>query len=219
MVTLSQIREDKTIKAYIAAADKIMGALGYTEHALAHMVICAEGVCDILTALGYSPREVELGQIAGYMHDIGNVVNRSSHAHHGALMAFQLLTNLGMPAEEIAVIISAIGHHDEGTAFPVSATAAALILADKSDVRRSRVRNTDHDTFDIHDRVNYAATRSQLKIATDVHTITLDIQIDTEIASVMEYFEIFIVRMQLCRAAANFFDYQFKLVINGTSLI
>ena len=219
MVSLKQICADETIKNYIEAADKNLAALGYTEHSFAHMIKSAESVKDILTALGYSEREIELGQIAGYLHDIGNVVNRSDHAHHGALMALQLLTGLGMPAGEIATIVSAIGHHDEGTAFPVSATAAALILADKSDVRRSRVRNQDRDTFDIHDRVNYAVESSQLLISTGGKTITLSIQIDTAISSVMEYFEIFIGRMKLCRAAANFFGYQFKLVINGTSLI
>jgi len=219
MVSLKQIREDKTIKTYIEAADKTMAALGYTEHAFAHMIRCAESVKDILTALEYAEREIEVGQIAGYMHDIGNVINRSDHAHHGAIMAFKLLSDMGMPAEEIAVIISAIGHHDEGTAFPVNAVAAAVILADKSDVRRSRVRNQDPDTFDIHDRVNYAVECANLLISVEDKTITLDIRIDTEISSVMEYFEIFIGRMQLCRAAANYLNYQFKLVINGTSLI
>jgi len=211
--------KDPAIRAYIESADRVLGSRGYTDHSVGHTTKCAEGVREILCELGYPDREVELGQIAGYMHDIGNVVNRHGHAHTGALIAMAQLERLGMNPTEIGAVTAAIGHHDEETAFPVSAVAAALILSDKSDVRRSRVRNQDLDTFDIHDRVNYAATRSTLKISKEERTITLDICIDTEIASVMEYFEIFIKRMQICRCAANFFSYQFKLVINSTSLI
>ena len=219
MVTFADIKNDHSICTYIESADRTLGALGFTEHSLGHTTKCAHETHELLLALGYSEREAELGQIAAFLHDIGNVVNRKGHAHSGAIIAMAQLERLGMAPDEIGVIVSAVGHHDEETAFPVSAVAAAVILADKSDVRRSRVRNQDLDTFDIHDRVNYAATCSSLNISPKDHTITLDITIDTQIASVMEYFEIFIGRMQLCRCAANFFEYQFKLVINGTSLI
>ena len=219
MVTIDDVKKDGIIRAYIESADRVLGSRGYTDHSTGHTIKCADGVRELLCTLGYTQREVELGQIAGYMHDIGNVVNRYGHAHTGALIAMSQLERLGMDPAEIGVVTAAIGHHDEETSFPVSAVAAALILADKSDVRRSRVRNQDPETFDIHDRVNYAATRSNIKISKEEHTITLDICIDTEISSVMEYFEIFIKRMQICRCAANYFEYQFKLVINGTSLI
>ena len=219
MVTVDIVKADQTIRTYIESADRVLGVRGYTDHSTGHTTKCAEGVREILSKLGYSEREVELGQIAGYMHDIGNVVNRHGHAHTGALIAMRQLERLGMDPGEIGIVTAAIGHHDEETSFPVNAVAAALILSDKSDVRRSRVRNQDHDTFDIHDRVNYAATHSSLNVAVEERTITLDICIDTEISSVMEYFEIFIKRMQICRCAANFLGYQFKLMINATSLI
>lgn len=197
----------------------MMQALGYTEHAFAHVTRCAVKSGDLLAGLGYSPREVELARIAGYLHDIGNVVNRVDHAQTGAIMAFRLLDQLGMPEEEIATVIAAIGNHDESTAFPVSPVAAALILADKSDVRRSRVRNGDMVNFDIHDRVNYAVERSSLDLTEDKSAVVLDLGIDTQISAVMDYFEIFLQRMLLCRRAADKLCIQFRLVINGQNIL
>ena len=162
---------------------------------------------------------MELARIAGYLHDIGNVINRDDHAHSGALMAFRLLDKMGMPPEDVAVVITAIGNHDEHTAHPVNAVAAALILADKSDVRRSRVRNRDTICFDIHDRVNYAVEEAQLVLDRQAGTLTLSMNIDTDICAVMEYFEIFTTRMLLCRKAAQFFELSFKLSINGAMIL
>ena len=219
MVSFVQIRDDEEIKTYIQKADETLRALGYTEHSFAHVVKCSQLARELLTLLGYDERTAELGQIAGYMHDIGNVVNRTDHAQSGAVMAFRLLDKMGMEAAEVATIVTAIGNHDEGTAFPVNAVAAALILADKSDVRRSRVRNRDIASFDIHDRVNYAVEHSSLTLLPNEHTVTLDLTIDTDICAVMDYFEIFLGRMMLCRRAADFFDLKFRLVINGAKLL
>lgn len=219
MVTYEQIQHDPNIRVYIRQADDMMHALGYTEHSFAHVTRCAVKSGELLLQLGYSPREAELARIAGYLHDIGNVINRVDHAQSGAVMAFRLLDQLGMPAEEIAVVVSAIGNHDEGTAFPVNAVAAALILADKSDVRRSRVHNPDPGTFDIHDRVNYAAERSSLELTEDHSAVVLDLTIDTSISAVMDYFEIFLQRMLLCRRAADKLGIRFRLVINGQNIL
>ena len=173
----------------------------------------------ILETLQYPARQVELAKIAGFLHDIGNVINRNDHAQSGAVMAFRLLDRLEMPVDEICSIISAIGNHDEGTAQPVDAISAALIIADKTDVRRSRVRNTDFMTFDIHDRVNYAVEYSNLHFSDDQKSIVLDLTIDTEISSVLEYFEIFMERMLLSKRAALFFDKKFKMYINGSNIL
>lgn len=218
-VTYETIRTNDEINTYIRQADASMSAMGFTEHSFAHVSKCAKDASELLSALGYSEREVELARIAGYMHDIGNVVNRSDHAQSGALMAFRLLDKLGMPAEDVAVVITAIGNHDEHTAHPVNAVAAALILADKSDVRRSRVRNKDTIRFDIHDRVNYAVEHADLRLDRDAGTLTLSMDIDTGICAVMDYFEIFTTRMLLCRKAAEFFKLQFKLCINGAVIL
>ena len=174
---------------------------------------------ELLTQLGYDESHVELARIAGFMHDIGNVINRVDHAQSGAVMAFRILDKMGMPPEDVAVVITAIGNHDEGTAYPVNAVAAALILADKSDVRRSRVRNQATIRFDIHDRVNYAVERSDLKLDAQAKTLTLDLAIDTEISSVMDYFEIFMERMLLCRKAAEYFGLEFRMTINGSAVL
>ena len=174
---------------------------------------------QILRELHYSDREVELAKIAGYLHDIGNLVNRVDHSQSGAVMAFRILDKLEKPPEDIAIVVSAIGNHDEGTGIPVNAVAAALILADKSDVRRSRVRNTDETTFDIHDRVNYSVIHSELKIEHDDEVIRLKLTVDTNYGSVMDYFEIFLNRMILCRKAAERLGLSFKLDINGQQLI
>lgn len=214
-----EIKQNPTIQTYIAQADKSLAALGFTEHSFAHVTRVAEMAGYILETLGYPPRRAELARIAGYLHDIGNLVNRVDHSQSGAVMAFRLLDNLGFDPEELAVIVTAIGNHDEGTGVPVDEVAAALILADKSDVRRSRVRNQDTGSFDIHDRVNYSVTKSELKI-NEAHTlIKLKLGVDTRFGSVMDYFEIFMGRMLLCRKAAEKLGLQFKLMINEQQLI
>ena len=217
-MTYEDIKANEQINTYIRQADLSLSALGYTEHSFAHVTLVAEKAGEILETLGYPERTVELVKIAGYLHDIGNVVNRIEHSQTGAIMAFRILDHLQFPAEEIGQIISAIGNHDEGTGVPVSPLAAALILADKSDVRRNRVRNADISTFDIHDRVNYSVISSDLTIDEE-HDIQLKLKVDTQYGSVMDYFEIFLQRMILCRKAAEKLGLQFKLVINDQHLI
>ena len=219
MITFEEIKNNEHIKTYIKKADESLIALGYTEHSFAHVTKVSEMAKEILLELGYSKREAELAQIAGYLHDIGNVINRVDHAQSGAVMAFRILDKLGAEPEEIATIITAIGNHDEGTAVAVNPVAAALILADKTDVRRSRVRNSDLATFDIHDRVNYAVENSSTKISKDKKSIILNLKINTEISSVMDYFEIFLDRMLLCRKAAEKLNLKFKLIINNQILL
>ena len=218
MVTYETVKQDAAIRTYITQADTALAALGYTEHSFAHVTRCAEVAGKLLEDLGHPGRTAELARIAGFLHDIGNLVNRSDHSQSGAIMAFQLLSGLGMAPEEIAPIVTAIGNHDEGTGVPVSPLAAALILADKSDVRRSRVRCKAED-FDIHDRVNHSVTDSALVLSSDCKILTLKLTIDTAFASVMEYFEIFLERMLLCRKAADFLGLQFKLTINDVPQI
>ena len=219
MITYEAIKQNAAIRTYIERADDSLKVLGYTEHSFAHVCKAAETAGGLLTSLGYDARTVELAKIAGYMHDIGNLVNRTDHSQSGAVMAFRILDNLGMDADEIATVVSAIGNHDEGTGVPVNAVAAALILADKADVRRSRVRNFDDVSIDIHDRVNYSVTASEL-VLNDTHThLTLKITVDTHYSSVMEYFEIFLERMLLCRKAADHLGLVFKLIINEQQLI
>jgi len=219
MITFKDIKNNEEIKIYIAAADRSLSALGYTEHSFAHVGLVSERAAAMLESLGLDERTIELARIAGYLHDIGNLVNRVDHSQSGAIMAFRILNNMGMPAEEIATIITAIGNHDEGTGVPVDMVAAALILADKSDVRRSRVRNIDPLTFDIHDRVNYSVVDSSLEINTEEKTVRLRLQIDTKTASIMDYFEIFLGRMTLCRRAADRLGLAFKLTINEQNFI
>lgn len=219
IITFEDITTNQTIKTYIAYADETLAALGFTEHSYAHTMRCANDAEKLLLDLGYSARTAELAKIAGYMHDIGNVINRVGHAQSGGIMAFTILSGLGMPPHEVAQIAAAIGHHDEATAFPVNPIAAALILADKSDVRRGRVRNRDMASFDIHDRVNYAAEKSVIVLDKEQRVITLQITIDTTISALMDYFEIFLSRMQLCRKAADYLDLTFKLRINDTILL
>ena len=211
-VTYAYIRQNPDIREYIRRADMSLAAIGYTEHSFAHVEKAAHNAAMILETLQYPARQVELAKIAGFLHDIGNVINRNDHAQSGAVMAFRLLDRLEMPVDEICSIISAIGNHDEGTAQPV-------IIADKTDVRRSRVRNTDFMTFDIHDRVNYAVEYSNLHFSDDQKSIVLDLTIDTEISSVLEYFEIFMERMLLSKRAALFFDKKFKMYINGSNIL
>lgn len=219
MTSYKKIRQNEAVKIYIQRADESLAALGYTEHSFAHVTKVAESVKYILETLGYSAHEVELGMIAAYLHDIGNLVNRSEHSQSGAVMAFRILDRMDMPAEDVATIVTAIGNHDEGTGVPVNAISAALILADKSDVRRSRVRNQDKNTFDIHDRVNYSVEKAVLKINQEHSLIKLKLSVDTHYGSVMDYFEIFLGRMIMCRKAAEKLGLQFKLMINEQSLI
>ena len=218
-MTYQEIKKNEAIKTYITQADASLGVLGFTEHSFAHVGRVADMAGYILETLGYDERTVELAKIAGYMHDIGNLVNRIEHSQSGAVMAFRILDNMGFPADEISLIVTAIGNHDEGTGVPVNAVAAALILADKSDVRRSRVRTKDPAKFDIHDRVNYSVTNSELKINDDHTIVNLNLTVDTHFSSVMDYFEIFMVRMQMCRKAAEKMGLQFKLTINDQPLM
>lgn len=218
-VSFEKIRSCPEIKTYIETADKALLTLGFTDHSFAHVMRCAETASYILESMGYDEHSCELGKIAAYMHDIGNVINRVDHAQSGAIMAFRILDKMGMDAPDIAKIISAIGNHDESTAFPVNEIAAALILADKSDVRRTRVRNNDFASFDIHDRVNYAVESSALELNREEKTVSLILKIDSSLSSVMDYFEIFLGRMLLCRRAADFFELKFHLEINGARLL
>ncbi len=219
VITFDDIRSNEEIRLYITQADQSLSALGYTEHSFAHVTKCAQVASSILTTLGYPERQAELARIAGYMHDIGNMVNRSGHAQSGAVIAFRLLEKMGMPPEEIAQVVSAIGHHDDDTACPVNPVSAALLLADKTDVHRSRVRTKDRSAFDIHDRVNYAVEAADLSLDAQAQTLTLTLSINTEVCAVMDYFEIFLNRMILCRKAAQFFGLTFKLNINGLILL
>lgn len=219
MITYEDILRSQEIRTYINKADASLLAMGYTEHSFAHVKKCAEVASEILKIMGYGDREAELASIAGYMHDIGNVINRADHAQSGAMMAFRLLDKMGMEAGEVAEIVTAIGNHDENTAFPVNPIAAALILADKTDVRRSRVRNSETISFDIHDRVNFAVVQSDVKIDREAGTIALILRIDTAICPVMDYFEIFLTRMMLCCKAAEFFKLKFHLNINDSIML
>ena len=218
-ITFEDIRKNNEFETYIQKGDELLSVLGFTEHSFVHAGRVSNTIVDILTNLGHTGREVELAKIAGYIHDIGNMVNRVDHAQTGAVLAFNILSRMGMKPEEIATIVSAIGNHDEGTGKPVNIASAALILADKSDVRRSRVRNTDFSTFDIHDRVNYAVEHARVKVDSEKRIILLEMKIDVEISSLMEYFEIFLNRMMMCRKAADFLDAKFELVMNGTKLL
>lgn len=218
-VTYEMVRHSEEINTYIRQADASLVALGYTEHSFAHVTRCAETASGLLQQLGADERQVELARIAGYMHDIGNLVNRVDHAQSGAVMAFRILDKMGMPPEDTALVVTAIGNHDESTAFPVNGVAAALILADKTDVRRSRVRNRDTIRFDIHDRVNWAVEHSRLDLDKAAGTVTLVIRLDTQVCSVMDYFEIFLARMLLCRKAAEYFGLTFRLEVNGQQLV
>lgn len=214
-----KIKNNETIKTYIRKADESLAALGFTEHSFAHVTRVSEVAGNILAALGYSEHDIENARIAGYLHDIGNMVNRCAHSQSSGIMVFRLLSDMGMPPEDVADIVSAVGNHDEGTGVAVNPVAAALILADKSDVRRSRVRNRDKTTFDIHDRVNYSVEKSTLKISPDNKFITLRLTIDTQYGSIMDYFEIFMNRMIMCRKAAESIGLSFKLIINDQPLI
>ena len=218
-MTYEQVKKDHAVQVYITQADASMEALGFTEHSFAHVTRVSDMAGELLETMGYPQRTVELARIAGYLHDIGNVVNRSDHSQSGAVMAFRILDRMDFPPEEIATIVTAIGNHDEGTGVPVNAVAAALIIADKSDVRRSRVRDKADIALDIHDRVNYSVTDSRLTINEDKTELVLDLTVDTTVSGIMEYFEIFMKRMLMCRKAANKLGLTFRVTINGQSLI
>ncbi len=220
MITYEQIKKDPDIRTYVEEADRSLEALGYTEHSFAHVTRVAEMAGYVLAMLNFPERTVELAKIAGFLHDIGNLVNRVDHSQSGAIIAFRILDKLGMDPKEIAAVTAAIGNHDEGTGVPVSAIAAAIILADKSDVRRSRVRNKeDINLSDIHDCVNYSVTASSLDLDKENQLVRLSLTIDPNFSSVMDYFEIFLGRMMLCRKAAEKLGLRFKLTINGQSLL
>ena len=215
-ITFEDVKNNKDIKTYITKADESLLALGYTEHSFPHVHKVSELAGRILEHLGYDEHQVELARIAGYLHDIGNVVNRVDHAQSGAVMAFRLLDRMEMDPEDIATVVTAIGNHDESTAFPVNPVAAALIIADKTDVRRSRVRNRSQAQFDIHDRVNYSVTAAKVHVS--AQEIKLTLTIDTNNSTLMDYFEIFLGRMMLCKKAAEALDVSFALVINGQKM-
>lgn len=219
MLTYEDIKNNEAIRTYIKAADASLVSLGYTEHSFAHVEKVAFDAARILYATGHDTHTVELARIAGFMHDIGNLVNRSEHSQSGAVMAFRILDNMNMPPEDIATVVTAIGNHDEGTGVPVNEVSAALIIADKADVRRTRVRNSDFSTFDIHDRVNYSVEKTSLDIDKENKEIRLIIKIDTAISSLMDYFEIFLGRMTLCRRAADRLGLKFRLTINEQNFI
>ncbi len=218
IVTLDVVKRNPKVRTFLEAANEQMNALGYTEHGFRHAGIVAETARYIIESLNMSPRTAELAAIAGYLHDIGNSINRNAHCESAAIMAFALLNELNMPAEEIAMIMGAIGNHEEEQGAPTSAISAALIIADKSDVHHSRVQNTNPITFDIHDRVNFSVQKSHLRVDTENKSINLELTTDDQSASVMEYFEIFLSRMIMCRRAADFFGYKFKLIINGVEM-
>lgn len=218
-LTVEDLKKDHEISVYLNCSTQYLGQLGFTEHGKRHATIISNRACSVLQDLGYAKRDCELAAIAGYIHDIGNMVNRYNHGGTGAVMAYPILSRLALPPEEIALVISAIGNHEEERGNAINHVAAALILADKSDVHRSRVTNKDFATFEIHDRVNYAANNSQLVIDKTARKIGLEITIDTKICPVMEYFEIFLARMIMSRRAAHFLDCHFNLVINNNQLL
>ncbi len=218
VVTLEQVKSDPEVRTYVECANQYLGAMGFTEHGLRHVALVAQIGHSVLSHLNLPEREQELVAIAGYLHDLGNAVSRHDHGQTGATIAASLLLSLGLPPLDVAAIAGAIGNHEEEHGQPVNDLSAALILADKSDVHRSRVRNTDPATFDIHDRVSYAAIRSFLNVSGEERSITLELTVETEICSVMEYFEIFLTRMMMCRRAAAFLDCRFHIVINGNEI-
>jgi len=218
-ITFADVLANEEFRVYVEKGDELLGTLGYTDHSAAHTVKVGQTAAHVLLTLGFSEDEAELARIAGYVHDIGNMVNRVDHAQTGAIIAFQLLTHMGMPPADIAAVVSAIGNHDEGAGSAISPVSAAIIISDKTDVRRSRVRNTDFATFDIHDRVNYAVEKSELSVDAGKREVLLTMTIDTEICSVMDYFEIFLSRMMMCRRAADMLKARFGLLVNGSRIL
>ena len=219
MITLEDVKKNEEVEAFVRASQKQLEALGYTEHSYRHIGIVSKRTEEILRKLGYDERTIELGKIAGYLHDIGNCVNRTDHAHSGAILAYNILKDMEMPVEERTEIMMAIGNHDENTGTAVSDISAAIILADKSDVHRDRVVNTNLSTFDIHDRVNYAVTNAELKLDSENRRIKLNLTIDTNLCPVLDYFEIFMDRTMMSKYAAKYLKIWFELVINDTKLL
>ena len=219
MVTLEKVIENEEVQAFVNASQKQLKALGYTEHSNRHIGIVSKRTEEILKKLGFDERTIELGKIAGYLHDIGNCVNRVDHAHTGAILAYNILKEMGMSAEERTEIMMAIGNHDEKTGTAVSDISAALILADKSDVHRDRVVNTNMSTFDIHDRVNYAVTNANLEVDEKNRKVILSLTIDTQICPVLDYFQIFMDRTMMSKYAAKYLNIWFELIINGIKLL
>lgn len=217
-ITYNDIKKNSIINHYIDKANFVTGAMGFTEHSKAHATLVAETAGSILSKLRYSEKDINLAKIAGYMHDIGNTINRNDHAHSGAIMAFQLLTNMGMNYNDVATICSAIGQHDEKTGTAIDPISAAIILADKTDVRRNRVCTKKKSDYDIHDRVNYAVTSSKLTIIQAKKSVQLDLTLDYNICTVMDYFEIFLGRMLMCKRAAEILGLKFKARANGTKV-
>ncbi|MGN0482930.1 MAG: HD domain-containing protein [Lachnospiraceae bacterium] len=218
-ITYEMIRKNPEVCTLMEMGNEVLRVMGYTEHSKKHASIVAQHSAQILETLGYSAHEIELAKIAGFMHDIGNAVNRDDHAHTGAILSYQILQKMGMPITDIALVISAIGNHDEATGEAVTPISAALILADKTDVRRSRVRNPDVTTFDKHDKVNFAVHSAKLTTNTEKKVIHLDIELDEESCSVLDYFEIFLERMLMCRRAAEFLEMRFKFTVNGSKVL
>lgn len=219
MITYQEIRENEEVQAYLKKGNENLGVLGYTDHSAVHCALVAEEAGRILRELGYSEHEIELAKIAGMMHDIGNCVNRSRHAEYGAILANEILRNMDLSVEDRATIVSAIGHHDESTGGAMDPVSAALIIADKTDVRRNRVRTKNKASYDIHDRVNYAVTESKVHINREEKSITLSLSVDEEICTMYEYFEIFLGRMMMCRGAAEMLGMTFKLRVNGSKVL
>jgi metal-dependent HD superfamily phosphatase/phosphodiesterase len=219
LITLTEVKALPQVQQYIVSADRHLKAMGFTEHGFRHVTLISNIAETVLRRLGYPQRTCELAAIAGYIHDIGNITGRHDHGKAGAVMALRILEDLGMPYDEVACIVGAIGNHEEQYGEAVNTVAAALILADKSDVHRTRVRRRDVSTFDIHDRVNYAVTSSFLNVNPDARTCTLELTIDHEISSVMEYFEIFMARMLMCQRAAQMLETTFGLEINGARIL
>jgi metal-dependent HD superfamily phosphatase/phosphodiesterase len=218
-VTIADVQSHDGVQTFIALADRYLGELGYTEHGFRHAGLVSKIAFNVLSRLGYDERMMELGAIAGYLHDMGNFVSRTMHSQTGAAITYDILRDLGMTYAEIGIVLAAIGNHEEDFGNPVNPVGAALVVADKSDVHRSRVRVRDTSVFDIHDRVNHAVEHSFLRVDADARTLTLELTIDTELAGVMEYFEIFLSRMVMCRRAAEYLDCRFKIDINGSKLL
>lgn len=219
MVSLAEIKQHPQTEAYLRLGHEYLGALGFTEHGFRHATLVSTIGLQIMQRLGFSERQSELAAMAGYLHDIGNVISRQQHGQTGAMIAMHMLENMKMPYDEVAIVCAAIGNHEEEYGEPVNQVAAALILADKSDVHRSRVRNPEVATFDIHDRVNYAATHSFLRVDEATRILTLELTIDSQVSSIMDYFEIFLSRMVMCRRAASVLDATFSIVINDSKLL
>lgn len=214
-----EIKKNREVLAFLEKGNENLGVLGYTDHSAAHCALVAERAGDILKTLGYGEKEIELAKIAGFMHDIGNAVNRSHHAEYGAILANDILKNTDLSLKERVTVVSAIGNHDESTGGATEPVSAALIIADKTDVRRNRVRNVDMSSFDIHDRVNYAVTKAELEIQTEKKVIILHLQIDENICTMYDYFDIFLGRMMMCRKAAEILGLRFRLTANGSKIL